>query len=133
MTKRITDLFLISSRFRLFNQSGTKEIQKMNSSNPNISWKEVLWINDGVYLSAAKVRKAVRNCVRTNPGEALSFDLYSFTNNAGTLVGALFQNLHWEWRGGRDNKKNFLAILNAEHEKISTAKFRVIGYCAEID
>lgn len=101
----------------------------MNSSNPNISWKEVLWTNDGVYLSAAKVRKAVRDCVRTNPGEALRFDLYSFTKNVGTL----FEGLHWEWRGGSDNHNNFLARLNAEHEKNPTAKFRVIGYRAEID
>lgn len=105
----------------------------MNSSNPNISWKEVLWTNDGVYLSATKIRKAVRDCVRTNPGEALRFDLYSFTKNAGTLVGNLFEGLHWEWRGSSSDKKNFLAILDAEHEKNPTAKFRVIGFRAEID
>lgn len=98
-------------------------------SNSNISWKEILWTNDGVFLSAAQVRKVVKDCIRTNPGEALRFDLFSFTKNVGTM----FENLHWEWRDGSDNKKNFKAKLNAEHDKNPTAKFRVFGYRAEID
>lgn len=101
----------------------------MNNSNSSISWKPILRTNDGVFLSVSKVSKAVKDCVRTNPGEALRFDLYSFTKNVGTL----FEGLHWEWRAGSDNHNNFLARLNAEHEEKPTAKFRVIGYRAEID
>lgn len=98
----------------------------------NIKWEPILWTNDGVYMSATKTSKAVRDCVRCQAGEALRFDLYTFYKNNGALVGTVTENLHWSYRGNSDDK-HFLKNLNKEHEDHPKAKFRVMGYRATVE
>ena len=98
----------------------------------NITWERILWTNDGVFLSATKVRKAVRDCVRTKAGEALRFDLFVFKNNNGSLIGSVIENLHWEFRGMHDTKY-FNGVLAHEHEENPKAVFRIVGYRANVE
>ena len=92
------------------------------------SWKKILWTNDKVFLTAAKTHKAVRDCVRTQAGEALRFDLFVFYDNVGTVI----ENLHWGYRGANDDK-HFESVLTHEHVEHPKAEFRVIGYKAEVE
>lgn len=97
-----------------------------------INWKQILWTNSGVYLSARQTLKSVLDCVCCNSGEALRFDLYVFTVKHGALVGTYIANLHWKYRGLGD-KAHFQTILENKQREDPKATFRIIGWCADVE
>ena len=93
-----------------------------------IEWSDIMWTNHGVFLTAQKVRAAVKGTIKSFPGECIRFDLSVYKEGL-KRPEMIYTGLHYQYRGS-DDKNHFDRILNREHELNPKAKFRVNAYKA---
>ena len=96
-----------------------------------IEWSDIMWTNPGVFLTAQKVRAAVKGTIKSFPGECIRFDLSVYKEGFWEmkLPAIIYTGLHYQYRGS-DDKNHFDRILNREHELDPKAKFRISAYKA---
>lgn len=93
-----------------------------------IEWSDVMWTNPGVFLTAQKVRTAVKGTIKSSPGECIRFDLAVYKEDLNRPE-MIYTGLHYQYRGS-DDKNHFDRILNREHELDPKAKFRISAFKA---
>ena len=93
-----------------------------------IEWSDIMWTNPGVFLTAQKVRAAVKGTIKSFPGECIRFDLAVYKEDL-KRPEMIYTGLHYQYRGS-DDKNHFDRILNREHELDPKAKFRISAFKA---
>ena len=87
-----------------------------------MTYKNVLWTNDGVYISNTKARAAARDCVKHfGQGEKLLFALEVY--DKGKQV-ADHHGLSYGWNQ-LHNEGTFIYLMARYKEDLPGAKFRV--------